>query len=165
MSKSYNNLRLDIGVKHHIEKTLDYYALYCQKNPPLLALKISQFFTIIDPWIWTASILLSVYLGVTKLGGYSDIPIAFLRVSVLEGKKLTWFGLLCIVAMIAVSASYDAIITTDITTPLEKYVIQTIRELLKEFGFKFYVSSNRRNITRWNLSVRKLDDFIWKEGI
>lgn len=80
-------------------------------------------------------------------------------------KKLTWFGLLCIVAMIAVSASYDAIITTDITTPLEKYVIQTIRELLKEFGFKFYVSSNRRNITRWNLSVRKLDDFIWKEGI
>lgn len=85
MSKSYNNLRLDIGVKHHIEKTLDYYALYCQKNPPLLALKISQFFTIIDPWIWTASILLSVYLGVTKLGGYSDIPIAFLRVSVLEG--------------------------------------------------------------------------------
>ncbi|OXA54475.1 hypothetical protein Fcan01_11802 [Folsomia candida] len=156
--------RLDIGVKFHIEKTLDYYMLYCQKNPPLLSLKISQFFIVIDTWIWAASILLSLFLGVTKLGGYSDIAAAFVRVSILDGRRLTWFGLLCIVVMIAISSSYDAIITT----PLEKYVVKNIRELLTGFGFKIYAPPNRKNITAWHLAVRKLPDqdvLVWKEVI
>ncbi|OXA49058.1 hypothetical protein Fcan01_16649 [Folsomia candida] len=160
MGYQRENLRLDIGAKHHIEKTLDYFMLYCQKNPPLLTLKISLFFTIIDALIWVGSILLSIFLGITKLGGYSDIAAAFVRV-----KRLTWFGLLCIVVMIAVSSSYDAIITTDITTPLEKYIVQNIRELLTEFGFKLYISPTRRNTTTWHLSARKLDDFVWKKEI
>ncbi|OXA48444.1 hypothetical protein Fcan01_16654 [Folsomia candida] len=162
------SLRLGIGVKRHIEKTIDYYVLYCQENPTLLSLKISQFFTIIDPWIWAGSVLLSLFLGISKLGGYSDIAAAFVKVSVLDGRRLSWFGLLCIVAMIAVSSSYDAIITTDITTPLEKYVVATIRELLKDFGFKLYGSSFSKDTTKWHLSVRKLpneDDHVWKEEI
>lgn len=42
----------------HIETTMDYHVLYCQKNLALLALKISKFFTIIDPWTWVGGILL-----------------------------------------------------------------------------------------------------------
>ncbi|OXA49152.1 hypothetical protein Fcan01_15599 [Folsomia candida] len=50
-------------------------------------------------------------LRITKFGGYSDIAATFLRVAVLSRNPLTWFGLLCIIAMIVVSSSYDATIT------------------------------------------------------
>lgn len=79
------NLDFNVGQKRHLEKTVDNYILYCEKNPTLLSLKISKFFTIIDSWTWMACILISSFLGITKLGGYSDIAATFLRVSVISG--------------------------------------------------------------------------------
>ncbi|OXA45980.1 hypothetical protein Fcan01_19073 [Folsomia candida] len=104
-------------------------------------------------------------LGITKLGGYCDIAATFLGVSLHSRNTLTWFGLLCMVAMIVMSSTYDAIITTDITKPVEKYAIKNIRELLTEFGYKLYTREDKKYSTRWQLSIRKdlpnFDNYIW----
>ncbi|OXA44949.1 hypothetical protein Fcan01_20111 [Folsomia candida] len=68
--------------------------------------------------------------------------------------------------MIAISSSYDAIITTDITTPLEKYVITNIHEFFTEFGYKLYSLKDKRESTLWRLSIRKdllyFENYVWE---
>lgn len=73
--------------------------------------------------------------------------------------------------MVAISSSYDAIITTDITRPPEKYVVTNIREFFAEFGFKLY-SFKDRNWTLCRLSIlMNISDFencnvyIWSGGM
>lgn len=78
------NFGFEPGLKIHIQSTMDFHVLYCQKNPTLLSLKISKFFTIIDTWTWIGFLVLSLFLGITKFGGYSDIAATFLRVAVLS---------------------------------------------------------------------------------
>lgn len=76
-------------------------------------------------------------------------------------------GLLALVATISLNSSYEAIITTDITQPLEKYVVKDIRELLEEYGFKLYPSDSGVPLTQSRFSLRKLipaDNYIWKNG-
>ncbi|OXA39421.1 hypothetical protein Fcan01_25951 [Folsomia candida] len=79
------------------------------------------------------------------------------------GRSLTSFGVLCIVTIVALSSSYDAIITTDIIAPPEKYVVTNIHELLTKFGYKLYSGSDIvKNWTRFKLSNRK--DFAHRDN-
>lgn len=82
----YVNLRLltepanlDRGGEIVIEKTIEIYALYCQKKPTLLRPLFSKFFTIMDPYVWTCFLVVSFLLGITSLGGYQYAIVAFLK--------------------------------------------------------------------------------------
>lgn len=67
-----------------------------------------------------------------------------------------------------ISLSYDAIISTDITTPIEQYMIKDIHEMFTKYRFKLYAPITD-NLIRWRLSGRKnlpnFEDYLYKGGI
>lgn len=74
-----NEIVLLKGEIFYLEKTLDYYVLYCQKNPTMSSVLIWHFFTIVDEYVWLVCFLVSFILGVTRLGEFTDLCVAFVR--------------------------------------------------------------------------------------
>ncbi|XP_035707768.1 uncharacterized protein LOC118435588 [Folsomia candida] len=59
--------------------------------------------------------------------------------------------------MTVLSSWYDACVTSQITKPLEKYVIQTISEVFYYFGFKLYPRNDDISGGMVRLSIRRID--------
>lgn len=66
-------------------------------------------------------------------------------------RNLTFAGVLSILCMTILSSWYDAVITCEITKPLEKYVVATISEVFNRLGFKFHSTFDP-----WEMDVFKL---------
>ncbi len=83
---------LDLGVnyigeedensKHYfVEKTLDNYLLYCQRNALKFGPALSQFFTTIHFQVWILLVIFSVFFFFTKFGGGNglELIVSFLK--------------------------------------------------------------------------------------
>lgn len=67
------------GKIHFIEKTLDYFFHYCQKNQTFMTPVVSKFFTILDKYVWALILIISLIVRVIKIGGLSDIFCSILK--------------------------------------------------------------------------------------
>ncbi|OXA48754.1 hypothetical protein Fcan01_16241 [Folsomia candida] len=133
-----------------------FYIFDDKKNPTMSSVLIWHFFTIVDEYVWLVCFLVSFILGVTRLGEFTDLCVAFVRQGMRKRKK-SLAAVLAILGITILSSWYDAYITCQITKPLEKYVIGTISEIFNEFGFKFHSAHLNRDVEMFRMSLRRLD--------
>jgi hypothetical protein len=123
------------------EKDVKNYMLFCQTKPTILRFAMIEFFTRMDPAVWSFLLLVSIAFAGLKKSECTDVLLAFLRQPI--PRSIANIGLpsvLCSLLCFILNNYYEASITSALAAPKQIIKVREIKELYgNTMGFKWYI--------------------------